>query len=88
VSERKKKQRYALLQVADRTGITEFAYALHELGFTLVSSGGTAAALRQAELEVVDARDLVGESAGPLGLLHPTIEIGRAAGRERESKQV
>ena len=42
--------RTALLHVADRTGIVEFAYALTELGYRLISSGGTAAALRQAEL--------------------------------------
>ena len=82
MSEQKKKPRYALLQVADRTGITELAYALHGHGFTLVASGGTASALRQAELEVVEAKELVPGAGGPLGLLHPDILRGITLDRD------
>lgn len=76
-----KKEKYALLHVADRTGITEFAYALVSLGYKLVASGGTAAALRQAELEVIDARELAGGAEGPLALLGPALIGGVSADR-------
>ena len=81
-----KQPRYALLNLADRTGITEFAYALVSLGFKLVASGGTAAALRQAELEVIDARELATGAEGPLGLLHPAIIGGVAIDRNDPSQ--
>jgi phosphoribosylaminoimidazolecarboxamide formyltransferase / IMP cyclohydrolase len=74
-----KKERYALLAVTDRSGIVEFAYALAEFGFTIVSAGGTLNALRQAELKVMDARELIGEpdlAEGRLGLLHPKLLAG------------
>ena len=38
----------ALISVYDKTGVAEFARGLAELGFELVSSGGTAAALAEA----------------------------------------
>lgn len=56
-----KPERYALLYVADRSGIIELGYALKDLGFTLISAGGTAAALRQAELEVLEPHELFDE---------------------------
>ena len=69
----KRPRRYALLHVADRTGITEFAYALSSLGFELMASGGTAAALRQAELQVhepgLEEADLVCVNLYPLARL-------------------
>ena len=74
-----KPEKYALLSVADRSGIIELAYALKELGYTLVASGGTASVLRQAEVEVLDPRELVGDkdlAEGVQGLLHPSILTG------------
>jgi phosphoribosylaminoimidazolecarboxamide formyltransferase/IMP cyclohydrolase len=81
----KKKERYALLNVTDRTGIVEFAYALTELGYRLISSGGTAAALKQAELEVIPLQDAVPASElleGRLDMLHPRILGGITADRD------
>ena len=78
------KTRYALLAVTDRTGIIEFAYALTELGYTIAAAGGTLSALRQSELDVRDARELIGEeeaAEGRLGLLHPKIMSAIAAER-------
>ena len=43
--------RRALLSVSDKTGVVEFAYGLDALGVELVSTGGTAASLREAGLE-------------------------------------
>ena len=44
----------ALFSVYDKSGIVELASGLAELGWDLVSSGGTAAALREAGLTVTD----------------------------------
>ena len=41
-------QRYAVLSVTDKTGVVEFAEGLVAAGFTLLSTGGTARALREA----------------------------------------
>ena len=49
----------ALISVSDKSGIFEFAKALTELGFEILSTGGTAKALREAGLKVMlDFTDL------------------------------
>jgi phosphoribosylaminoimidazolecarboxamide formyltransferase/IMP cyclohydrolase len=50
----------ALLSVYDKTGITELAAVLADAGWELLSSGGTAAAIADAGLEVTDVADLTG----------------------------
>ena len=50
----------ALLSVYDKTGIVDLARALRGLGWDLISSGGTAAALREADLAVTDVAELTG----------------------------
>ena len=69
----------ALLSVYDKTGIVEFATALHEFGCDLVSSGGTAKAIAEAGVPVTDIADLTGVPA-ILGhrvvTLHPKIHGG------------
>ena len=69
----------ALLSVYDKTGIVEFARSLHELGWELVSSGGTASAIAEAGIPVTDIADLTGVPA-ILGhrvvTLHPKIHGG------------
>ncbi len=67
--------RVALLHVADRTGIVEFAHALLELGFTLVATGPTATALRQGAAPHMSLSEFTGERlpADALGMLHPKI---------------
>ena len=80
-----KPERYALLNVADKTGIIDFAYALSELGYELISTGATAAALRQAELTVIDLREWAPDDdllEGPLGLLHPGVLAAVSADRD------
>ncbi len=71
--------RRALLSVFDKTGLVELARGLHELEVELVASGGTAAALREAGLPVVDVAALT-ESPEMLGgrvkTLHPKIHGG------------
>lgn len=80
------KERYALLSVTDKTGIVELAYSLHAMGFKIISAGGTASALRQAELEILDLKTLVTSPdilEGRLGLLHPKVLIGISAERNK-----
>ncbi len=52
--------RRALLSVSDKTGLVEFATALADRGVELISTGGTAKALREAGLTVSDVADLTG----------------------------
>ena len=72
----------ALLSVFDKSGITDFASALHDLGWTLISSGGTAKAIAEAGLPVTDLAQLTGYPA-ILGhrvvTLHPVIHGGLLA---------
>ncbi|RJU82263.1 MAG: bifunctional phosphoribosylaminoimidazolecarboxamide formyltransferase/IMP cyclohydrolase PurH [Candidatus Poseidoniales archaeon] len=66
----------ALLSVFDKTGIVDFATALSELGFQLVSTGGTARTLRDAGLEVIGVSDVTGHPEifdGRVKSLHPAI---------------
>ncbi len=69
----------ALLSVYDKSGIVELAGELHDLGWSLVSSGGTAAAIAAAGLPVTDVADLTGTPA-ILGhrvvTLHPKVHGG------------
>ena len=69
----------ALLSVYDKSGIVEFARSLDELGWDLVSSGGTARAIADAGIAVTDVAELTGLPA-ILGhrvvTLHPTIHGG------------
>jgi phosphoribosylaminoimidazolecarboxamide formyltransferase/IMP cyclohydrolase len=75
----------ALLSVYDKTGVVELARSLHDLGVELLSSGGTAAALRDAGLDVTDTADLTGFPA-ILGhrvvTLHPKVHGGILADRD------
>jgi len=53
----------ALLSVYDKTGIVEFAQQLHELGWELVSSGGTATVISAAGIPVIDVAEITGYPA-------------------------
>jgi len=69
----------ALLSVYDKTGVVDLARALHDLGWDLVSSGGTARAIAEAGVPVTDVADLTGVPA-ILGhrvvTLHPKVHGG------------
>ena len=72
----------ALLSVYDKSGIAEFAAALHELGWDLVSSGGTAKVVADAGIPVTDVADLTGVPAildHRVVTLHPRIHGGLLA---------
>jgi phosphoribosylaminoimidazolecarboxamide formyltransferase/IMP cyclohydrolase len=71
--------RRALLSVTDKTGLVEFARALTSFGVELISTGGTAAALRAAGLSVKDISELTGFPEmldGRVKTLHPLVHGG------------
>ena len=75
----------ALLSVYDKTGIAEFASALHTLGWTLLSSGGTAAHIAQAGVPVTDVADVTGTPPildHRVVTLHPKVHGGILANRD------
>ncbi len=77
----------ALLSVYDKTGIEEFARSLVDLGFELVSSGGTATFLEGQGLPVTTVEDVTQAPemlGGRVKTLHPRIHAGILARLERE----
>jgi phosphoribosylaminoimidazolecarboxamide formyltransferase/IMP cyclohydrolase len=71
--------RRAILSVYDKRGLVPFAHKLHELGFELVASGGTARALREAAVPVRDVSDITGFPEvldGRVKTLHPAVHAG------------
>ena len=82
--------RRALLAVFDKDGVVDLARGLHELGVELVSSGGTAAALRQAGVPVVSVEDVTGFPEmldGRVKTLHPKIHAGILADRRKPAHE-
>ena len=80
--------RRALLSVSDKTGLPEFGAGLVRLGFELVSTGGTASALRAAGLPVTDVAAVTGFAEmldGRVKTLHPRIHGGILADRRLAS---
>ena len=76
----------ALLSVSDKTGLVELGQALARHGVELVSTGGTAKALREAGLEVRDVSDLTGFPEmmdGRVKTLHPKVHGGLLGGARR-----
>ncbi|MGH9605976.1 MAG: bifunctional phosphoribosylaminoimidazolecarboxamide formyltransferase/IMP cyclohydrolase, partial [Terracidiphilus sp.] len=74
-----KKIRRALLSVTDKTGLAEFARALAGFGVELISTGGTARALREAGLTVKEIGELTGFPEmldGRVKTLHPRVHGG------------
>ncbi len=69
----------ALLSVSDKTGLVEFAQGLAAQGVELLSTGGTAKALREAGLSVIEVADHTGFPEmldGRVKTLHPTVHGG------------
>ena len=78
--------RTALLSVSDKTGLIAFATRLKTLDIQLLSTGGTAAALRQAGLDVIDVSQVTGFPEimdGRVKTLHPHIHGGILARRDK-----
>jgi phosphoribosylaminoimidazolecarboxamide formyltransferase/IMP cyclohydrolase len=80
----------ALLSVSDKTGLVDFARTLIERGWQLVSTGGTARALRDAGVPVMEVSDVTGHPEmmdGRVKTLHPAIHAG-LLGRRANSEDV
>lgn len=69
----------ALISVSDKTGLDSFARGLHELGVTLISTGGTCAYLKSLGLPIIEISDYTGDPElfdGRVKTLHPKVHGG------------
>lgn len=76
----------ALLSVYDKTGLEAFARGLTDLGWELISSGGTSTALADAGIPCVEVADLTGAPemlGGRVKTLHPAVHGGILADRSK-----
>src|SRR5262245_24817899 len=88
-----KSQKRVLISLSDKTGLVEFAHGLETLGYEIISTGGTAKALKQAEIKVRQVEDLTGYPEildGRVKTLHPKVFGGLLAirGNERHEKEM
>ncbi len=77
--------RRALISVSDKSGIAEFARELHGLGIEIISTGGTARLLEEAQVPVVEVSRRTGFPSmmdGRLKTLHPKIHGGLLGRRD------
>ncbi len=77
----------ALISVSDKTGIVDFASALAAKGVEIISTGGTAKALSDAGLKVINISDITGFPEcldGRVKTLHPKVHAGLLAIRSNE----
>jgi phosphoribosylaminoimidazolecarboxamide formyltransferase/IMP cyclohydrolase len=75
----------ALLSVSDKSGLVDFARELSSLGWELVSTGGTAKAIRDAKIQVRDVSEVTGFPEmmdGRVKTLHPVVHGGLLARRD------
>jgi len=75
----------AIISVSDKTGIVEFARALHEMGVEILSTGGTAKKIKDAGVPVTEVSDYTGFPEmmdGRVKTLHPKIHGGILALRD------
>ncbi len=74
-----KKIERALISLTDKSGIEDFAKELRELGVEILSTGGTAKKMRDAEIEVTDVSEFTGFPEmldGRVKTLHPKVHGG------------
>lgn len=77
----------ALISVSDKTGVVDFARELKQFGVEIISTGGTAKALRDAGIEVRDVSDVTGFPEmmdGRIKTLHPKIHGALLGLRDKE----
>jgi phosphoribosylaminoimidazolecarboxamide formyltransferase/IMP cyclohydrolase len=77
----------ALISVSDKTGIKELGKALSDLGIEILSTGGTAKALKEAGVPVIEVSEYTGSPEimdGRVKTLHPKIQGGILALRDNE----
>lgn len=72
-------RRLALLSVSNKGGIVDFARAIAERGFTIISTGGTAKAIADAGIDVIPIEEITGFPEmldGRVKTLHPKVHGG------------
>ena len=77
--------RRALISVSDKTGVADFAKELAAAGVEILSTGGTAAALRDAGIDVTDVSEFTGQEeilGGRVKTLHPRLHAALLARRD------
>lgn len=82
-----KGKRRALISVSDKSGVVEFAKGLEELGFEIVSTGGTLTALKQSGVKAISISDITGFPEcldGRVKTLHPSVHAGLLARRDSD----
>ena len=80
----------ALLSVSDKSGLVEFARHLHDLGVTLLSTGGSAKTIGDARIPVTDVSDITKFPEimdGRVKTLHPAVHGGLLAIRDADDHQ-
>ncbi|MBU0579332.1 bifunctional phosphoribosylaminoimidazolecarboxamide formyltransferase/IMP cyclohydrolase [Patescibacteria group bacterium] len=79
-----------LISVSDKTGIVEFAQELNNLGVEIISTGGTAKKLSEANIPVIEISDFTGFPEmmdGRVKTLHPLVHAGILGLRDKHSDQ-
>ena len=69
----------ALISVYDKSGVVEFARKISDMGWEILSTGGTARLLKENNIDVVDVTDVTGHPEvfdGRVKTLHPAIHAG------------
>jgi phosphoribosylaminoimidazolecarboxamide formyltransferase/IMP cyclohydrolase len=82
------KIKQALISVSDKTGIAILAKSLHRMGVGILSTGGTAAAIKAEGVPVIEVSDYTGSPElldGRVKTLHPKIHAGILFRREKDS---
>ncbi|MBA2442084.1 MAG: bifunctional phosphoribosylaminoimidazolecarboxamide formyltransferase/IMP cyclohydrolase [Rubrobacter sp.] len=78
-------KRRALVSVSDKTGVVDFARRLSELGFEVISTGGTAREISSSGVEVIPVEEVTGHPeilGGRVKTLHPKVHGGILADLE------
>ena len=81
-------EKIALFSVSDKSGITEYASKISELGFQILSTGGTYKTLKEAGVSVLSVAEYTGQKEilnGRVKSLHPKIHAGILARRDDDS---
>ena len=79
----------SLISVFDKTGVVELAHSLHKLGIEILSTGGTAKALRAANIPIIDVSDNTKFPEimdGRVKTMNPLVEGGILGLRDKHSK--
>jgi len=81
----------ALVSVSDKSGVVDFSRALAQRGVEILSTGGTAKVLREADIPVIEVSDYTGSPEimdGRVKTLHPKVHGAILGDRDKESHRL